>query len=118
MVIMPLPKALYERAKKDEVAKIHLEFSGGNDQGYLNVNLDREGKGKCKDSNLAKDIELWAEDEYQYSGAGDGNDYGDNITYNLVNNKVSVEEWHMSRVSCGEDNEELVVKEDDAEDKE
>jgi hypothetical protein len=30
---------------------------------------------------------------YEYSGAGDGTDYGDNITYNLVEGKVTTQEW-------------------------
>jgi hypothetical protein len=111
--IQPLPKALYERAKKDGVIRIFLEFSGGSDQGYLEVDIDHQQGVEPKDVSLASDIESWAEDVYNYSGAGDGNPYGDNVTYDLKNNKVSTEEWFMRRVKGDTNIEKLLVVDED-----
>jgi len=38
MNIEPLNKELYNRAKALGITSIELGFSGGNDEGYLNVN--------------------------------------------------------------------------------
>jgi hypothetical protein len=63
--------------------------------------------------NLLKEVENWAWDVYSYSGAGEGNDYGDNITYDLVENTVETEEWYMER-TCGDCSEgELVVEDEE-----
>ena len=88
----PLPKEIYEKAVAVGVTKIVLRFSGGNDEGYLNVDLYPEWH-----SNLAQEIESWAWESYEYSGAGDGSDYGDDVTYDLVNKKVMSQEWYMRR---------------------
>jgi hypothetical protein len=48
------------------------------------------------------EVEEWAYDSYGYSGAGDGTEYGDDITYDLVTNKVSTQEWYHV-VSYGEE---------------
>jgi hypothetical protein len=47
------------------------------------------------DNDLVTMVEDWAWSAYSYSGAGDGNDYGDDIFYDLVNNVACV--WHMER---------------------
>lgn len=93
----PLPKAIYDKAKELGVFSIRLEFSGGNDEGHLYVSTD-SFKGMSPDINsLEREIEKWAWEAYSYSGAGDGNDYGDNIEYDLENNKVKTSEWYMVR---------------------
>ena len=89
----PLPKRLFDKAKGLGVTEIHLEFSGGSDQGYLSVGC--EGSSNCHD--LEQEIEEWAWDAYDYSGAGDGSDYGDDITYDLVEMTISTSEWCMVR---------------------
>ena len=111
--IQPLPKDLYERAIKDGVIRIFLAFSGGSDQGYLEVDLDHKNDAEAKDNSLASDIESWAEDAYEYSGAGDGSPYGDNITYDLVKNKVFTEEWFTQITKGGKHSENLVVGDGD-----
>jgi uncharacterized protein involved in high-affinity Fe2+ transport len=88
----PLSKEIYNKAKKLKVEQIILQFSGGNDEGYLNIELSPYNKDK--DGSFSSEIEDWAWGVYSYSGAGDGNDYGDNITYDLVKGKVSTEEWY------------------------
>jgi hypothetical protein len=95
-----LPKAIYNKAKELGIDTIILHFSGGNDEGYLSVETSPKHNQEFND-----DIEAWAWKEYDYSGAGDGSDYGDDITYNLETNEVSTEEWyHVVERSNGENN--------------
>jgi hypothetical protein len=105
MQIEPLKKELYERAKKLGVDAITLEFSGGSDEGYLYAHA--EGPPKSTDANeegkalrkkvwlLASAVEEWAWTVYDYSGAGDGSSYGDNITYDFKNGKMHSQEWYQ-----------------------
>ena len=110
---IPLPKKLYEEAKELGISSITLEFRGGNDEGNLYVflvapktdDLVKIVKRKQRVSKLETDVETWAFDAYQYSGAGDGNDYGDDVTYNLETMKASVASWHMTRVDLEPDEE-------------
>jgi hypothetical protein len=97
MEIIPLPKRIYDKAKEIGTTSIELQFQGGSDEGFLNVYIscDQEG-GKYFD--LYDEIEEWAQDAYQYNGAGDGSDYGDNIEYNLYSMTASHSEWHTERV--------------------
>jgi hypothetical protein len=92
MNIEPLKKELFNKAKKLGVEQIVLHFSGGNDEGYLNVetlpNWNQE---------LANEVEEWAWEVYGYNGAGDGSDYGDDITYDLANNRATAQEWYTAR---------------------
>ena len=99
-MIQPLSKKIYDLAKQHEATYITLRFQGGDDQGYLYIDTDSR-------ENIEKEIEDWAWDVYSYSGAGDGNDYGDNITYNLVNNTVTHEEWYMVQTQNSYPAEEL-----------
>ena len=108
---IPLPKKLYDEAKELGISSIELEFRGGNDEGNLYVvlvapktdDLVKIVKRKQRVSKLETDVETWAFDAYQYSGAGDGNDYGDDVTYNLETMKASVSSWHMTRVDLEPD---------------
>ena len=108
---IPLPKKIYEEAKELGVSSILLEFIGGNDEGHLHVgfiedktdDLVKIVKRKNRINQLSMEIEEWAFDAYSYSGAGDGNDYGDDVTYNLETMKASVSSWHMTRVDLEPD---------------
>jgi hypothetical protein len=98
MEAQPLSKIIHAKAKKLGVEKIILQFTGGSDEGYLNVELVGEESHEYRYDEKAKDfyqeIEDWAWEVYSYSGAGDGGDYGDNITYDLVKGEVSTDEWY------------------------
>ena len=98
MTAQPIPKAIYDKAKKEGVEKIILQFSGGSDEGHLNIELIVEDSHEYlydkKARDFEKEIEDWAWKAYEYNGAGDGTDYGDDITYNLETNEVSTEEWY------------------------
>lgn len=85
----PLSKAIYDKAKSLGITEIGLHFSGGSDEGHLYVETKPE-----YDREFADQIEEWVWDTYHYSGAGDGNDYGDNITYNLETGEVTTQEWY------------------------
>ena len=92
MQAQPLSKDIYNKAKELGIEKIHLAFSGGSDEGHLYVELSPFEKDK--DGSFSSEIEDWVWGVYDYSGAGDGNCYGDNITYDLVEGKVSTSEWY------------------------
>jgi hypothetical protein len=87
----PLSKEIYNKAKELGVEKIILQFSGGNDEGNLNIYLEPDWN-----QDFANQVEDWAWEVYSYSGAGEGNDYGDNIEYDLKAGKVSTSEWYTS----------------------
>jgi len=87
----PLNKEIYNKAKELGVEKIILQFSGGNDEGNLNIDLEPDWN-----QDFANQVEDWTWEVYSYSGAGEGNDYGDNIEYDLKAGKVSTSEWYTS----------------------
>lgn len=93
----PLSKAIYDKAKELGVNTISLEFSGGNDEGHLHVQTDTDNY------DFEKLVEDWAWEAYEYNGAGDGSDYGDNVVYDLKEGKVSTSEWfHVVKEEAGE----------------
>lgn len=113
MDIEPLSKEIYNKAKSLGITKIVLNFSGGSDEGYLNVTLYPWDQNQSDEYNeLSAEIENWAWDVYSYSGAGEGNDYGDDIEYDLVNNRVSTQEWYTARTDGDSGEGDLVIEED------
>ncbi len=96
MQIEPLSKKIYDKAVSLGVTQIELKFSGGSDEGYLTVYVNDE-KGFESNTELEQEIEGWAWQAYGYSGAGDGNDYGDDIVYDLLNKTATVSSWSMQR---------------------
>lgn len=115
MDAIALPKNLFDRAMKAGVTTIRLEFSGGNDEGYLDVVVEGGDNlmGKKNDPKLDEDIQEWADDAYGYSGAGDGSAYGDTVIYDLVKMKVTTQEWMMQRKESPEEEGDLEVGSDD-----
>lgn len=93
MKAQPLKKEIYNKAKELGIERIILRFSGGNDEGCLDIETAPWNSGF---GDLHNEIEEWAWEVYSYSGAGDGSDYGDDIDYDLKNNKVSTSEWFTS----------------------
>ncbi len=112
-VIKPLKKSIYDKAKELGILKIILNFSGGSDEGYLNIDFDIDTGFSFNDktAQFEKEVEDWAWSVYQYSGAGDGSDYGDDITYDLENNTASCSEWYTERTEG--DTSEIELKTDD-----
>lgn len=91
MTPQPLPKAIHTALTELGVETLELRFQGGSDQGFLDISANVDL------GDLESKIEDWAWEVYYYNGAGDGNDYGDNITYDLKNNTVTTQEWFMER---------------------
>lgn len=127
--VQPLPKKLFEKAKQLKLAEILLEFSGGSDEGYLYVSLtscghpdDEKPDGREHNPELFRlnaeietfsaEVEEWAWLVYEYGGGGDGNGYGDNIVYNLVENKVTTSYWYMAPVEGAESENVLEIAPD------
>ena len=108
----PLNKDIYNKALALGIEKITLRFSGGSDEGCLDVDLTPWNEKTIK---FIVDIENWAWDAYSYSGAGDGSDYGDDITYDLKNKRVSTSEWYTSRSYVNGDPGDLTVADEDEE---
>jgi hypothetical protein len=92
MQAQPLSKKIYNKAIQLGIDKIELNFSGGNDEGFLDLQLFPK-----YDEAFAGEIVAWAWGVYDYIGTGDGNNYGDNIIYDLKNKTVSTSEWSMVR---------------------
>jgi len=110
----PINKSLYDKLKAQGVNRVKLCFSGGSDEGFLDVFLYPEFDYTDEEArNLLKEVENWAWGVYSYSGAGEGNDYGDNITYDLVENTVETEEWYMERTYGDSSEGELVVEDEE-----
>lgn len=96
MTAEPLSKEIYNKALKLGIEKITLRFSGGSDEGYLDVDVYPRNKN-TETEKLIDDIDDWVWIVYSYSGGGDGSDYGDDITYDLVNKRVYTSEWYTAR---------------------
>lgn len=94
--IQPLPARIVARAKQLKIEIITLNFSGGSDEGCLNVDVD-SSQDTVTPREFLSEIEDWAWSAYSYSGAGDGSDYGDDITYNLKEGTASVSDWWTDR---------------------
>lgn len=94
MEIPTLPKDLFDQLKQAEIKSFTLQFSGGNDEGYLDVEFSPQRE---QDENLRNRIGDWAWETYEYSGAGDGSDYGDDFTYDLETMELRHTEWFSVR---------------------
>jgi len=110
MNIEPLPKKIFDKALSLGITEIHLNFSGGNDEGYVNVNLLGE-----YNQEFAEEIEEWVWETYDYSGAGDGSDYGDDVMYDLVNKTATSDSWYTCRTEGDSQRGDLEIAEEIAE---
>lgn len=110
MEAKPLSKDIYDIAKELGVTEIILHFSGGSDEGYLNIDINTpKDVSKEKVHKLEDKVEGWAWDSYSYGGAGDGTDYGDDIVYDLETNTVSIQEWGYVKKYSGVESYKLEV---------
>jgi len=110
MTPQPLPMKFMTRALSLGASKIRLNFSGGSDEGHLNIDFsDSEGQylytyGEGSEGlrDLENEIDTWVWNTYHYNGAGDGRSYGDIICYNLKEGTVTTEVWWTEEVYGGE----------------
>lgn len=77
----PLKREIFDKARELGITEIHLEFQGGSDEGWVYVNCVHADRRDFHE--FQQEIEDWVWQVYDYSGAGDGTDYGDNITYKI-----------------------------------
>lgn len=94
--IAPITKSLHKKLVDAGVTSFDLKFSGGDDQGYLTVHMEKDSE-YFYDETLDELIQDWAWNAYSYSGAGDGSEYGDTYTYNLKTGEVTHDSWHTVR---------------------
>lgn len=97
MKAQPIPKDLFDKLKAAKVAYLTLNFMGGNDECNLDINYTTEDYKPVPDL-IKGEINDWAWTAYNYSGAGDGSDYGDDVFYDLLNGKVRTQEWAKETV--------------------
>lgn len=102
----PLTKELVDYLQELGVVEFRVHWEGGSDEGYFHgeivhieeTNLD--GKPSKELTEVARSqayaiIAKWA--DYPggyYNGAGDGNSYGDEYTYNIKDMTVSHDQWY------------------------
>ena len=112
MNIEPLSKKIYDTAVSLKVEMIKLNFSGGSDEGYLDIELDGMIEAPYNDelTQFETDVEKWAWDVYSYNGAGVGIDYGDSIIYDLNNKTAHTEMWWYERQEDGSDDEAFTIE--------
>lgn len=115
MNITALPKKLYDRATQLGVTSITLQFSGGSDEGHLDVQIDSPLDDDEALSALGSDVEDWADTAYSYNGAGDGDAYGDNVTYDLVEMEARWDAWQMQVTEGGSDSQALEIEPEEEE---
>lgn len=68
-------------------------------------------EGFESNAELEQEIEGWAWQAYGYSGAGDGNDYGDDIVYDLLNKTATASSWSMQRTEGDSEDAALEIAE-------
>lgn len=121
MEIQPLNKKLYQMAKEIGIKSFTLHFEGGDDEGFLSVSCKYDPKTAHRREVLEfeREVEEWAyglTGVYEYSGAGDGYSYGDDIHYDLVSGKCSHSEWYTARTDGDSSSCKLSIAEDCEED--
>lgn len=112
--VKKLPKTIYDKANALGVTSILLQFSGGSDEGRLEVDFTHVdgtshfdvGESSAAEWPLSDELEAfanevyaWADKAYDYLKAGEGNDYGDDVTYYLVKRKILHHKWHFNPAS-------------------
>ena len=110
MNIEPLSKKIYDKAVSLGITQIELKFSGGSDEGYLNVYVSGQ-EGWESNTEFEQEIEGWAWQAYGYSGAGDGSDYGDDVLYSLTSKTATVTSWYMQRTDYLPENGDFEIAE-------
>ena len=109
MTPQPLPLRFMTRALSLGASEIRLNFSGGSDEGHLNIDFMNDegqyiytyGEGTEGLRDLENEIDTWVWNTYHYNGAGDGRSYGDIICYNLEEGTVTTEVWWTEEIYGG-----------------
>ena len=122
--IAPIPKELFDLCEEECISEVIITWEGGSDEGYVTVTAWKEGEEKnwltlLEKRNdvekavievIEKKFEVWA-DNHCYSGAGDGSPYGHDLTIDILNKKMSAEQWWMERVDhCHFGERDIVIR--------
>ena len=122
MTPKPLPKSIYSEAIRLGVVEIELAFSGGSDEGVLDVRLwtssdvdperrsasDQFLSGPGRD--LQREVEEWGSDTFYCASPVEGmptrvlafGEFGETIVYDLERQVVSVRGWWRDAGAEGE----------------
>ena len=111
MNIEPLPKKIYDKAVALGITQIELHFSGGSDEGYLDAIVIGEYPRAVGVEDFEREVQDWAENAYSYSGAGDGNGYGDDVLYSIVSKTATISSWSMQRTEYAPKNGDFKIAE-------
>ena len=111
MNIEPLPKKIYDKAVALGITQIELHFSGGSDEGYLDAIVIGEYPRAVSAEDFEQEVQDWAENAYSYSGAGDGNGYGDDVLYSIVSKTATISSWYMQRTESAPENGDFEIAE-------
>ena len=96
--VAPLSKKVHDACITAEVTEIQLQFSGGSDSGYLYITFAIKDNPHKLINHLEPMVDEWAWSVYEFSGAGDGTEYGSTITYNLVDQTATLTEWAYEKI--------------------
>lgn len=110
--LKPLPKQIYDKALSLGIVELYLNLEGGNDEGMLDVDWlgNNEVPNKPGLRELEKEIDDWFWKNHDYSGAGEGNPYGEDIMIDLKENKVHISGWYTTRVHGKQSTTELKLE--------
>ena len=116
-VVEPLKKSLYNKMVNRKYTALTLRFSGGHDEGMLDIDLTpcppyphsrklnpETNKYETVTNPLTQEawdkhaaflgeLEDWVWSVYNYNGAGEGVQYGDTVEYDLVTGIVYTIDW-------------------------
>ena len=94
----PLKKEIFDKARELGITQIQLGFQGGGDEGWVHVSCTHPDDSWI-DLEFEEEIETWVWQVYDYSGAGDGTDYGDDIKYDIENAVEENGTWKVPATS-------------------
>lgn len=103
-MIPTLPIEILEKAQALNVEEIEISFIGSSlDELNIFPWPDDENAGK-EIQKLEKEIERWAEKEWDTNDYGDDNE-GEEYTYNVKTRTVTYSQWQLERVKYNEGEE-------------
>jgi hypothetical protein len=112
MEIKPFPHNLALALAEKEIERVEISFSANGDEAYVDIGLYTDdgrlwGMVHHKNVDLRRVLLEWVADAYEYSGDGEG--YGDVVTYDFLNNTVTHVYWYDEREEGESSKHELVV---------
>lgn len=104
-----MPRWMYDKLVEAEVGQLSIDFNGGGDEGFIEVDTDRDPD---IDDDLKNEIVDWAEDNCEFGG-GDGNDHRLSFLYNIEDKTVTYQECYMDWVDGDDRHGGFMVAEED-----